>query len=214
MTSNSFQFAFWILFNYVYSLNKPETINEIGNNSKGKLKRIWRHLVKIRYSVLIKSLFILTIGLRTQRKFYLTIRRAQVVYEQIINEAQLSWLSLIDNEGKLSNCFSINQLVGQNVILKNRTETSGKSHWHEIAHVMTYCHVYILILCVPAGFAFISVSLGRCCNLQPHITCYFRDKSNRLKSLQGVSCLTQSSDDWWTEAEVLIVGRFCLEVTQ
>ena len=32
MTSNSFQFAFWILFNYVYSLNKPETINEIEKN--------------------------------------------------------------------------------------------------------------------------------------------------------------------------------------
>ena len=38
MTSNSFKFAFWIIFNYVYSLNKAETINEIENNSKGKLK--------------------------------------------------------------------------------------------------------------------------------------------------------------------------------
>ena len=34
----------------------PETINEIENNSKGKLKiRIWRHCVKITYSVLIKK---------------------------------------------------------------------------------------------------------------------------------------------------------------
>ena len=34
--------------------------------------------------------------------------------------------SLIDNEGKLSNCFSINQLVGQNIISKNQAETSVK----------------------------------------------------------------------------------------
>ena len=33
---------------------------------------------------------------------------------------------LIDNEGKLSNCFSINQLVGQNIISKNQAETSVK----------------------------------------------------------------------------------------
>ena len=33
---------------------------------------------------------------------------AQVFYQRIgqINKAQLSWLSLIDNVGKLSNCFS------------------------------------------------------------------------------------------------------------
>ena len=45
---------------------------------------------------------------------YLTIRqRARVVYEQIVNEAQPSWLSLTDNEGKLSNSVSsIKQLVG------------------------------------------------------------------------------------------------------
>jgi hypothetical protein len=50
---------------------------------------------------------------------YLTIRQCtRVVYEQIVNEAQPSWLSLIDNEGKLSNCFSINLLVRQNVIWK------------------------------------------------------------------------------------------------
>ena len=55
---------------------------------------------------------------------YLTIRQqARVVYEQIVNEAQPSWLSFIDSEGKLSNCFSINQLVGLNIILKKRTET-------------------------------------------------------------------------------------------
>ena len=33
---------------------------------------------------------------------------------------------LIDNEGELSNCFSINQLVGQNIILKKQTETLSK----------------------------------------------------------------------------------------
>ena len=32
-------------------------------------------------------------------------------------------MTYIDNEGELSNCFSINQLVGQNVILKKQTET-------------------------------------------------------------------------------------------
>ena len=42
-------------------------------------------------------------------------QRAGVVYEQIV-----------DNEGELSNCFSINQLVGQNIISKNQTETSVK----------------------------------------------------------------------------------------
>ena len=47
MMSNSFQFSFWIVFKYIYSLNKPETINEIEKNSKGKLKRIWHHCVKI-----------------------------------------------------------------------------------------------------------------------------------------------------------------------
>ena len=36
---------------------------------------------------------------------------------------QLSWLSFIDNEGKLVNCFSVNQLVGQNIILKKQIET-------------------------------------------------------------------------------------------
>ena len=41
MMSNSFQFAFWILqFNYAYSLHKPETINEIEKNLKGKLKEL------------------------------------------------------------------------------------------------------------------------------------------------------------------------------
>ena len=40
----------------------------------------------------------------------LTIRqRARVVYEQVASEAQSSSLSLIDNEGKSSNCFSIKQ---------------------------------------------------------------------------------------------------------
>ena len=33
--------------------------------------------------------------------FYLTIRlQARVFYEQIVNEAQPSWLSLVDNEGE------------------------------------------------------------------------------------------------------------------
>ena len=36
MTSNSFQFAFWILFYFVYCLGLIKTINVIQNNSKGK----------------------------------------------------------------------------------------------------------------------------------------------------------------------------------
>ena len=43
---------------------------------------------------------------------YLTIRlRARVFYEQIVNEAQSSRLSLVENDGEWSNCFSINLLV-------------------------------------------------------------------------------------------------------
>ena len=41
-----------------------------------------------------------TIRLRAQ-VFYLTIRlRARVFYEQIVNEAQPSWLLLVENEGE------------------------------------------------------------------------------------------------------------------
>ena len=34
--------------------------------------------------------------------------QTRVFYEQIVNEAQPSWLSLLENEGEKSNCFSIN----------------------------------------------------------------------------------------------------------
>ena len=34
--------------------------------------------------------------------------------EQIVNEMELYWLYLIEQQGELSNCFSIDQLVGQN----------------------------------------------------------------------------------------------------
>ena len=54
MMSNSFQFAFWILFNLVYCLRLIKTINVFENNSKGKLKRIWHHWVKITHSVVIE----------------------------------------------------------------------------------------------------------------------------------------------------------------
>ena len=50
----------------------------------------------------------------------------------MINEAQLSWLSLIDNEVELSNCFSINQLVGQNTISRKQIETLVKREFFEI----------------------------------------------------------------------------------
>ena len=51
--------------------------------------------------------------------------RSWVVYEQTVHEPQPSWLSFMDNKGELFNCFSINQQVGQNIILK-KTETSAK----------------------------------------------------------------------------------------
>ena len=38
----------------------------------------------------------------------------------------------MDDEGELSNCFSINQLVGQNIISKNQTETSAKLEFSAI----------------------------------------------------------------------------------
>ena len=40
--------------------------------------------------------------------------------------------ALVDNEGELSNCFSINQLVLHNIILKKRTETSAKHEFSAI----------------------------------------------------------------------------------
>ena len=39
---------------------------------------------------------------------------------------------IFDNELELSNCFSINQLVEQNIISKNRTETSVKDKFSAI----------------------------------------------------------------------------------
>ena len=41
-------------------------------------------------------------------------------------------LSLTDNEGSLSNCFSINRLVGQNIILKKQSKTSAKYEFSAI----------------------------------------------------------------------------------
>ena len=38
---------------------------------------------------------------KTNNSYILTIRlRARVFYEQIVNEAQPSWLSLVENEGE------------------------------------------------------------------------------------------------------------------
>ena len=65
--------------------------------------------------------------------FYEQMTYEQIlVCEQIGNEAQPSWLSLIENKGKLSNFFSINQLVGQNIILKKQPETSAKHQFSAI----------------------------------------------------------------------------------
>ena len=52
-----------------------------------------------------------------------------------------SWQSLIENKGKLFNCFSINKLVGQKY-LKKRTETSAKRREFsaiESIHFATSC---------------------------------------------------------------------------
>ena len=58
-------------------------------------------------------------------------------------------ISQLGNEGKLSNCFSMNQLVGQNIILKKRTETSAKRKFqaivlnlHENRHLFATIVVY------------------------------------------------------------------------
>ena len=44
----------------------------------------------------------------------------QIYWLHCFKNMQPSWVSLIDNVGKLSNCFSINQLVGVNITLKNK----------------------------------------------------------------------------------------------
>ena len=55
MASNSFQFAFWILFNFVYCLRLIKTINVIEKNSKGKLKRFDVIRWKLRILYLLKG---------------------------------------------------------------------------------------------------------------------------------------------------------------
>ena len=57
MTLNSFQFAFWILFNFIYCLRLIKTINEVEKNSKTNWKKIWRHWLTITYFVLIKRVY-------------------------------------------------------------------------------------------------------------------------------------------------------------
>ena len=57
MMSNYFQFFCWIFFNIFYCLRFIKTIDKIEKNWKGKLKRIWRHWLKIEYSVLIKRIY-------------------------------------------------------------------------------------------------------------------------------------------------------------
>ena len=53
--------------------------------------------IYVRYDCFPKSAFTKTSVL----KIYLTIRlRARVFYEQIVNKAQPSWLSLVENEGE------------------------------------------------------------------------------------------------------------------
>ena len=52
-----FQFFCWIFFNIFYCLRFIKTIDKIEKNWKGKLKRIWRHWLKIEYSVLIKRIY-------------------------------------------------------------------------------------------------------------------------------------------------------------
>ena len=56
----------------------------------------------------------------------------QTTSPSCLNEAQSSGLSLIDNEGEMSNCLYINQLVGRNVILKKQTETTAKREFSAI----------------------------------------------------------------------------------
>ena len=63
-----------------------------GNFSKYSTKTITLFALNF-YEVIVDSAFGLII--------YLTIRlRARVFYEQIVNEVQPSWLSLVENEGE------------------------------------------------------------------------------------------------------------------
>ena len=54
------------------------------------------------------------------------------IYLTLDNEPELSirlgYIDLIDNEGELVNCFSINQVVEQNIFSKNQIETFGKTY--------------------------------------------------------------------------------------
>ena len=67
-------------------------------------------------------------------------------------------LSLTDNEGKLSNCFSIlNQLVGQGIILKIRTETSAKREFYAMHLHSCIMHACVLMILItwPSGITLI-----------------------------------------------------------
>ena len=66
------------------------------------LKIIWKYIV-----------FDAGLSVFCWRKLYLTIKKATRIwiYEQIVNE------------NTLCNCFSITNIVGQNIILKKQTET-------------------------------------------------------------------------------------------
>ena len=70
----------------------------------------------------------------------LTIRlRARVFYEQILNEAQPNWLSLVENEGELSNCFSImyrSLIAWKQKNVKQRVEKNCFLMLHQ---VQTWC---------------------------------------------------------------------------
>ena len=52
---------------------------------------------------------------------------ARVFYEWIVNKAQPSWLSLIENEGELSNCLSRNS-KGLQSKTYNIIENSGRTN--------------------------------------------------------------------------------------
>ena len=58
-----------------------------------------------------------------------TRQRARVVYEQNNSQRgeamQFDYQSFFRKEGQLSNCFSKNQLVRQNIILNKQTETTA-----------------------------------------------------------------------------------------
>ena len=56
----------------------------------------------------------------------------KALYEQIVNEAETILLWLIDNEGELSNCLSINHLVEETIIFIKQKQNAAKREFFAV----------------------------------------------------------------------------------